>query len=55
MGPILRTPAEGIDTIIWLRTVRRGEIETGRLSSTVDPGRSIACHGRAWMGATARA
>ena len=31
MGPILRTPAEGIDTIIWLATAARSEIGSGRL------------------------
>jgi NAD(P)-dependent dehydrogenase (short-subunit alcohol dehydrogenase family) len=31
MGPILRTPEEGIDTIIWLATARRAEIGNGRL------------------------
>lgn len=31
MGPILRTPEEGIDTIIWLATAPRIEIEPGRL------------------------
>lgn len=31
MGPILRTPAEGIDTIVWLATAARTEIGSGRL------------------------
>ncbi len=31
MGPILRTPEEGIDTIIWLATARRDEIGNGLL------------------------
>ncbi len=31
MGPILRTPEEGIDTIIWLATAPRTEIGNGRL------------------------
>lgn len=31
MSPILRTPDEGIDTIIWLATAARAEIESGRL------------------------
>jgi NAD(P)-dependent dehydrogenase (short-subunit alcohol dehydrogenase family) len=31
MGPILRTPAEGIDTITWLATADRSEVGSGRL------------------------
>ncbi|HUQ44458.1 MAG TPA: SDR family NAD(P)-dependent oxidoreductase [Candidatus Limnocylindria bacterium] len=31
MGPILRTPEEGIDTITWLATAARSEIGNGRL------------------------
>jgi NAD(P)-dependent dehydrogenase (short-subunit alcohol dehydrogenase family) len=31
MGPILRTPEEGIDTIIWLATAPRMSLEPGRL------------------------
>jgi NAD(P)-dependent dehydrogenase (short-subunit alcohol dehydrogenase family) len=31
MGPILRTPGEGIDTIVWLATAPRDAIGTGRL------------------------
>lgn len=31
MGPILRTPGEGIDTIVWLATAPRHAIESGRL------------------------
>jgi NAD(P)-dependent dehydrogenase (short-subunit alcohol dehydrogenase family) len=31
MGPLLRTPEEGIDTIIWLATAPRSAIEPGRL------------------------
>jgi dehydrogenase/reductase SDR family protein 12 len=31
MGPILRTPEEGIDTITWLATADRSEIGSGRL------------------------
>lgn len=31
MGPILRTPADGIDTITWLATAPRADIGTGRL------------------------
>ena len=31
MGPILRTPAEGIDTIVWLATAPRTAIVSGRL------------------------
>lgn len=31
MGPILRTPAEGIDTIVWLATARRADIASGSL------------------------
>jgi NAD(P)-dependent dehydrogenase (short-subunit alcohol dehydrogenase family) len=31
MGPILRTPAEGIDTITWLATAPRGELQPGAL------------------------
>lgn len=31
MGPILRTPEEGIDTITWLATAPRGEIGNGLL------------------------
>ena len=31
MGPILRTPAEGIDTIVWLATAARDDIASGRL------------------------
>jgi dehydrogenase/reductase SDR family member 12 len=31
IGPILRTPDEGIDTIVWLATATRAEIGTGRL------------------------
>ena len=31
MGPLLRSPAEGIDTIVWLATASRSEIESGRL------------------------
>jgi NAD(P)-dependent dehydrogenase (short-subunit alcohol dehydrogenase family) len=31
MGPILRTPAEGVDTIVWLATAPRAAIGSGRL------------------------
>ena len=31
MGPILRTPAEGIDTIAWLATAPRADIASGSL------------------------
>jgi NAD(P)-dependent dehydrogenase (short-subunit alcohol dehydrogenase family) len=31
MRPILRTPAEGIDTLIWLATSEAGGVTTGRL------------------------
>jgi dehydrogenase/reductase SDR family protein 12 len=31
MGPILRTPGEGIDTIVWLATASRTESGSGRL------------------------
>jgi len=31
MGPILRTPEEGIDTITWLATAPRAALEPGRL------------------------
>jgi dehydrogenase/reductase SDR family protein 12 len=31
MGPILRTPAEGVDTIVWLATAPRVAIGSGRL------------------------
>jgi len=31
MAPILRTPAEGVDTITWLATAPRGAIEPGRV------------------------
>jgi NAD(P)-dependent dehydrogenase (short-subunit alcohol dehydrogenase family) len=31
MGPILRTPAEGADTILWLATAPKEEIGSGRL------------------------
>lgn len=31
MGPLLRTPAEGIDTITWLATAPRSALEPGRL------------------------
>lgn len=31
MGPILRSPEEGIDTIVWLATAPRTEIGNGRL------------------------
>ena len=31
LGPILRTPEEGIDTVTWLATAPRSEIEPGRL------------------------
>lgn len=31
MGPILRTVAEGIETIIWLATAPRTDVGTGRL------------------------
>jgi hypothetical protein len=31
MGPLLRTPAEGIDTVVWLATAPRVEIGSGRL------------------------
>jgi NAD(P)-dependent dehydrogenase (short-subunit alcohol dehydrogenase family) len=31
MGPILRTPDEGADTIVWLATAAREEIGSGRL------------------------
>lgn len=31
MGPILRTPAEGVDTIVWLATAPRAEIGNGKL------------------------
>jgi dehydrogenase/reductase SDR family protein 12 len=31
MGPILRTPAQGIDTIVWLATAPRPEVTSGRL------------------------
>ena len=31
MGPILRTPAEGADTIVWLATALRSELGSGRL------------------------
>ena len=31
MGPILRTPEEGVDTIIWLASCQRASIESGRL------------------------
>jgi dehydrogenase/reductase SDR family member 12 len=31
MGPILRTPAEGIDTIVWLATAPRDQIAPGAL------------------------
>lgn len=31
MGPILRTPAEGIDTIVWLATAPQAEIGSGQL------------------------
>ncbi|HJP89852.1 MAG TPA: SDR family NAD(P)-dependent oxidoreductase [Candidatus Limnocylindrales bacterium] len=31
MGPILRTPEQGADTIVWLATAGRSEIESGRL------------------------
>jgi dehydrogenase/reductase SDR family protein 12 len=31
MGPILRTPEEGVDTIAWLATAPRTEIGSGRL------------------------
>jgi hypothetical protein len=31
MGPILRTPEEGIDTIVWLATAPRSALAPGRL------------------------
>lgn len=31
MGPILRTPAEGADTIVWLATAPTAAVESGRL------------------------
>lgn len=31
MGPLLRTPEEGADTIVWLATARREELGSGRL------------------------
>jgi hypothetical protein len=31
MGPILRTPEEGADTIIWLATAPRDTLGSGRL------------------------
>jgi dehydrogenase/reductase SDR family protein 12 len=31
MGPILRSPAEGVDTIVWLATAPRAHIGNGRL------------------------
>ena len=31
MGPLLRTPAEGIDTLIWLATTDRSELKGGAL------------------------
>jgi NAD(P)-dependent dehydrogenase (short-subunit alcohol dehydrogenase family) len=31
MGPILRTPADGADTVIWLATTARPNVESGRL------------------------
>jgi dehydrogenase/reductase SDR family protein 12 len=31
MGPLLRTPAEGVDTIIWLATAPTQELRPGRL------------------------
>jgi dehydrogenase/reductase SDR family protein 12 len=31
MGPILRTPEEGIDTITWLATAPRGDLQPGAL------------------------
>jgi NAD(P)-dependent dehydrogenase (short-subunit alcohol dehydrogenase family) len=31
MGPILRTPEEGADTILWLATAPRAELGSGRL------------------------
>ncbi len=31
MGPILRSPAEGIDTILWLATAGRAELGSGQL------------------------
>ncbi len=31
LGPVLRTPGEGVDTITWLATADRGVIEPGRV------------------------
>ena len=31
MGPLLRTPAEGVDTITWLATARGSDVPDGRL------------------------
>ena len=31
MGPILRTPADGADTVIWLATTARPNVESGGL------------------------
>ena len=31
MGPVLRTPEEGIDTVVWLATAPRSELGNGRL------------------------
>ena len=43
MGPLLRTPAEGTDTLVWLATTRRaGGARPDRSGSTDGRGRSIA-------------
>ena len=31
MGPLLRTPAEGVDTITWLATTQGSDVQDGRL------------------------
>ena len=31
MGPVLRTPAEGIETVVWLATAPRADVVSGGL------------------------
>jgi dehydrogenase/reductase SDR family protein 12 len=39
-GPILRTPAEGADTVVWLAAAPRGRIESGRFYFDREPRRT---------------
>ena len=46
IGPILRTPQEGTDTLVWLASADEPAATSGSSGSTGVPGRSTAWHAR---------